>query len=189
MMIVQSKSIISPRTKKVSVKTSKVSLENVFYDLMKDIYWAEKHLLKILPKMAKASFNQSLQNVFQDHLMETESQLIRLENCFALYGMKAIGKKCWAVEGLAMDVAEVIKDYNSGQTRDAGLIAAAQKIEHYEISAYGTLITMAEILSLMPCAKLLDLSREEEVESDLKLSDLATEINQLAADTEEDEAD
>ncbi|MCZ8217756.1 MAG: DUF892 family protein, partial [Cyclobacteriaceae bacterium] len=139
----------------ISTKTSKESLQDIFGDLLKDVFWSENHLIKTLPKMAKASYNELLQNAFDGQLEQTGVQLIRLENCFELSAIKAAGKQCWAMEGLAGEGLAMIENYHRGHARDAGLIAAAQKIEHYKISAYGTLRTMAEILGLMPCARLL----------------------------------
>jgi ferritin-like metal-binding protein YciE len=189
-MIVNPKKLKTPHEgRHVNAKTSKESLHDIFHDLLKDVFWSENHLIKTLPKMAKASYNELLQNAFDGQLEQTGVQLIRLENCFELSGIKAEGKQCWAMEGLADEGLAMIENYHRGHARDAGLIAAAQKIEHYKISAYGTLRTMAEILLLMPCARLLDVSREEEVEADLKLTELALKINQLAADMEEEEAD
>lgn len=189
-MIVKSKNIKSSSSLKGGiVKTSKESLQDIFEDLLKDIFWAEKHLSKALPKMAKAAYNELLQETFEGHLEKTERQIIRLENCFELFSLKAVGKKCYAMEGLVEESAEIIQKFESGHARDAALIAAAQKIQHYEISTYGTLRTMATVLGDISCAKLLELSKEEGVETDAKLTELAEKINKLAADMEEEEVD
>lgn len=189
-MIAKTKSIKNIRDIKRGVsQTSKESLEDIFEDLLKDIFWAEKHLLKALPKMAKASYNELLQDAFEGHLEDTERQVNRLEKCFELCDLKAIGKKCKAMEGLVEEGAEVIENYDSGHARDAALIAAAQKVEHYEISAYGTLQTMATVLGKVQCANLLEESKDEEAQTDMKLTELAEKINKLAVDMEEEEVD
>ncbi len=168
--------------KGVSQKSSKETLEAIFEDMIKDIYWAEKHLIKALPKMAKASFNDDLKEAFEAHFEETQNHVTRLEECFELIEVKAVAKKCEAMEGLVKEGAEIIEDHERGHARDAALIAAAQKVEHYEISAYGTLRTMATVLGKMQCAKLLEETKDEEAETDIKLTVLAERINQLAAE-------
>ena len=173
--------------RKVTIKSSKENLEGIFEDLLKDIYWAEKHLTKALPKMSKASFNEDLKAVFDNHLEVTEHQVKRIEQCFELLDQKASAKKCPAMEGLVKEGEEVIEELGEGHARDAGLIAAAQKIEHYEISAYGTLRTMAKVLGKAQCADLLEETKDEEAEADQQLGDLADRINQLACEVEEKE--
>lgn len=168
-------------TKKFVEKSSKETLEDIFEDLLKDIYWAEKHLMKALPKMSKAAFNSDLQEVFDAHLEETKNQVTRIEECFQLNERKAVAKKCEAMEGLVKEGGEAIENYDKGNARDAALIAAAQKIEHYEISAYGTLRTMATVLGKAQCARLLEETKDEEASADAKLTELAGRINQLAA--------
>lgn len=170
--------------KKVSAKNSKDSLEEIFDDLLKDIYWAEKHLLKALPKMAKASYNVELRQAFETHLQETQHQVERLEQCFEIMEKKPTAKKCEAMEGLVQEGAEAIEDYAEGHARDAALIAAAQKVEHYEISAYGTMRTMANVLGRVQCAELLDETKDEESDTDEKLTSLAERINQFATEVE-----
>ncbi len=181
-------------TKKVTVKkgtekSSKETLEDIFEDLLKDIYWAEKHLTKALPKMAKASFNEDLKEAFEAHLEETKLQLSRVEECFSLIKVKPVAKKCEAMEGLVKEGEEAIADHNKSHARDAALIAAAQKVEHYEISAYGTLRTMATVLGKVQCAQLLEETKDEEAEADVKLTALAAKINQLAAEVVEEEVE
>ncbi|HOX81936.1 MAG TPA: DUF892 family protein [Chryseolinea sp.] len=168
--------------KKVSEKSSKETLEDIFEDLLKDVYWAEKHLVKALPKMSKAAFNADLQEAFGAHLEETIKQVERIEECFELNERKATAKKCEAMEGLVKEGGEAIENYDKGHARDAALIAAAQKIEHYEISAYGTLRTMATVLGKVQCARLLEETKDEEAKSDVKLTELSERINQLAAE-------
>jgi ferritin-like metal-binding protein YciE len=171
--------------KKTATKSSKETLEDIFEDLLKDIYWAEKHLTKALPKMAKAAYNDDLKEGFELHLEETENQVERLEKCFEIIDKKPVAKKCEAMEGLIKEGEEAIADHDSGHARDAALIAAAQKIEHYEISAYGTLRTMATVLGKTQCAELLEETKDEEAETDVKLTELAERINQLAAELEQ----
>ena len=174
---------------KKSVRSSKENLEDIFEDLLKDIYWAEKHLTKALPKMAKAAFNEELVTAFETHLQQTEHQIQRLEQCFELIEKKASAKKCEAMEGLIKEGEEAIEDHDEGHARDAALIAAAQKVEHYEISAYGTLRTMATVLGRAQCAKLLEETKDEEADTDSNLTVLAERINQLAAQMQEEEVE
>lgn len=171
----------SSRSASRIVKSSKESLEDIFEDMLKDIYWAENHLAKALPKMAKASYNDDLKEAFESHLKETKNQIARLEQCFSLLGMKAQGKKCPAMQGLVEEGQEAIEDHESGHARDAALIGAAQKVEHYEISSYGTLRTMATVLGKVQCAELLEASKDEEAETDEKLTRLSEKINKWAS--------
>jgi ferritin-like metal-binding protein YciE len=159
---------------------SRESLETIFEDLLKDIYWAEKHLTKALPKMAKASHNDALKDAFETHLQQTQVQITRLEKCFNLIDKKAVAKKCEAMEGLVKEGTEAIDSHTKGHARDAALIAAAQKVEHYEISSYGTLRTMASVLGKVQCAALLEETKDEEASTDESLTTLSEKINQLA---------
>lgn len=179
---------LSPQ-RKATVKSSKESLMDTFEDLLKDIYWAEKYLTKALPRMSKASFNDDLKAAFDQHLEVTERQVKRLEQCFELLEKKAVGKKCMGMTGLVKEGEEVIEEQNEGHARDAGLIAAAQKIEHYEISAYGTLRTMAKVLGKAQCAELLEETKDEEAEADQVLSDLSDRINKMACEMQEEEVE
>lgn len=172
---------------KKSIKSSKESLEDIFEELLKDIYWAEKHLLKALPKMAKAAFNEDLGQAFETHYEQTERQVGRVEECFQLMDKKATAKKCEAMEGLIQEGEEAIENHDEGHARDAALIAAAQKIEHYEISAYGTLRTMATVLGKAQCAQLLEETKDEEAETDVLLTELSTRINRMASELQEEE--
>lgn len=165
-----------------SMRSSKESLEDIFEDILKDIYWAENHLAKALPKMARASYNNELKEAFESHLKETQGQIVRLEKCFMLLGIKPKGKKCPAMEGLVEEGQEAISEHSSGHARDAALIGAAQKVEHYEISSYGTLRTMATVLGRVQCAELMEANKDEEAEADEKLTRLAEKINKLAAE-------
>jgi ferritin-like metal-binding protein YciE len=170
----------SSRSSKV-VKSSKESLEDIFEDMLKDMYWAENHLSKALPKMAKASYNEELKEAFEAHLQETKGQISRLEQCFSLLGMKAQGKKCPAMQGLVEEGQETIDDHEAGHARDAALIGAAQKVEHYEISSYGTLRTMATVLGKVQCAELMEANKDEEAATDEKLTRLSEKINKWAS--------
>lgn len=174
---------------KTSIKSSKETLEDILEDMMKDMYWAENHLLKALGKMATASHNDDLKAAFTHHQEETKLQISRLEECFEILDMKPVAKKCEAMEGLVKEGAEVIEEYEKGHARDAALIAAAQKAEHYEVSAYGTMRTMSTVLGKVQCAELLEMSKDEEAETDEKLTKLAERINQLAAEMEVEEVE
>ena len=176
--------------KKVSSKpqkSSKETLEDILEDMLKDTYWAEKHLAKALPKMAKAAYNEDLKEAIENHLEETKLQIDRLEKCFAIMEMKPVAKKCEAMHGLVEEGAEAIEDHQKGHARDAAIIAAAQKVEHYEISAYGTMRTMANVLGKVQCAELFEETKDEEAQADEKLTALADRINQLAAEIEVEE--
>ena len=177
----------SHATKSRSSKSSKETLEDIFEDTLKDIYWAEKHLTKALVKMSKAAYNEELKDAFDTHLEETEMQITKLEKCFELLGKKAVAKKCEAMEGLIKEGEEQIEEHEEGHPRDAALIAAAQKVEHYEISAYGTLRTMANVLGMAQCAEILEEIKDEEAQTDVKLTELAEKINQLACEVDEEE--
>lgn len=168
-------------------RTSKESLERVFEDTMKDIYWAEKHLTKALGKLSKAAYNEELKDAFNTHIEETERQITKLEECFELLGLKAVAKKCEGMEGLLKEGEHQIEAHEEGHARDAALIAAAQKVEHYEISAYGTLRTMANVLGMTQCAEILEEIKDEEAETDVKLTELADRINHLAFEIDEEE--
>jgi ferritin-like metal-binding protein YciE len=172
---------------KKSGKNSKESLEDIFEGTLKDIYWAEKHLSKELGKLSKAAYNEELKEAFETHMEETEMQIQKVEKCFELLGKKATAKKCEAMEGLIKEAEEQVQEYDEGHARDAALIGAAQKVEHYEISAYGTLRTMATVLGMTQCAEILEEIKDEEAQTDVKLTELAEKINQLACEVDEEE--
>src|SRR6201986_4934085 len=130
-------------------------LNDLFVDTLKDIYYAEKQIYKSLPKMAKAASSDQLRAAFEKHHDETEGQIERLEKIFELLGKPARGKKCDAIEGILDEGKEIMEEYKDAPALDAGLLAAAQAIEHYEISRYGTLKTWAEELGHADAAKLL----------------------------------
>jgi ferritin-like metal-binding protein YciE len=157
-------------------------LQDLFLDELKDIYWAEKHLVKALPKMKKAATSEALATAFDDHLAVTQEQVARLEQVFELLGEKPRGKKCEAMEGLVKEAESVIEDTQEGSsTRDVGLIMGAQKIEHYEIASYGGLAQVAKTLGLDEIGNLLGETLEEEKETDQLLTNLAeNNINESA---------
>ena len=148
-------------------------LNALFLDTLKDIYYAEKQIYKSLPKMAKAASSDQLRVAFEKHHDETEGQITRLEQIFELLGKPARGKKCDAIEGILDEGAEIMDEYKGESALDAGLLAAAQAVEHYEISRYGTLKTWATRLSMKDAVKLLDETLSEEKKTDDALSKLA----------------
>jgi ferritin-like metal-binding protein YciE len=148
-------------------------LDELFHDTLKDIYFAEKKILSALPKMAKAAQNEDLKAAFEKHRDETEEQVSRLERVFALIEEKPQGKKCPAIIGIIEEGQEVIKEYKGSPALDAGLLSAAQSVEHYEISRYGTLCTWAEELGLDEAKRLLGQTLDEEEKTDKALSELA----------------
>ena len=158
------------------------SLEDLFVDQLRDLYDAENKLVKALPKMAKAATTEELQRGFEQHLEQTKEHVNRLEQILERLGQKAKGKKCVAMEGLVEEGAEIIKENAEPSVKDAGLIAAAQKVEHYEIAGYGTVRTWAQRLGHDEAANLLQRTLDEEAETDKKLTRLAESIvNQEAA--------
>jgi ferritin-like metal-binding protein YciE len=168
------------------------NLRDVLEDLMKDTYHAEKQLTKALPKMAKAATSKELRSAFEDHLRETEGHVDRLEEAFALLEMKPTAKPCHGMMGLVEEGEEVIKEKSEGEPAaiDAALIAAAQKVEHYEICAYGTLATFAEQLGLDDLADVFKATLNEEEAADETLNEIAEgSINADAAQAGEDDAD
>jgi ferritin-like metal-binding protein YciE len=156
-------------------------LEELFHDTLKDIYFAEKKILSALPKIAKAAQNEDLKAAFQKHERETEEQVSRLEQVFDLLAKKPQGKSCAAILGIIEEGQEIMKEYKGSPALDAGLLAAAQAVEHYEISRYGTLIAWAEELGLDDAVTLLQETLEEEKATDEALTEIAkTAINQQA---------
>ena len=157
------------------------TLQDLFHDTLKDIYFAEKKILTALPKMAKAANSDELRAAFQKHEAETEKQVERLEQVFAELGETPRGKTCPAINGIVEEGQEIIKEYKGTPALDAGLLSAAQAVEHYEISRYGTLKTWAAELGLRKSVKLLDATLREEKATDASLTGLAeTAVNQQA---------
>lgn len=172
--------------RKYSAAEHKTMLHDFFLDELRDIYWAEKHLAKALPKLQKASTSEQLATLFEDHLAVTEEQVTRLEQVFEMLGEKPRGKKCEGMEGLVKEGEQAIEDTEKGTfTRDAALIIAAQKAEHYEIAAYGSLATLAKTLGNHEIASILGEILEEEKEADELLTQLAESNINESAEAEE----
>ena len=166
------------------------TLNDLFLETMKDVYYAEKQAVRNMPKMAKAAKNPELREALERHREETEGQVERLEQVFEMIGKPARGKTCESIQGLVEEMKEVMEDFGQSPAADAGLIASAQSIEHYEISKYGTLKTWAGQLGLQDAAKLLDETLQEEKRTDELLSRIAEQSVNLEADEgEEDEED
>jgi ferritin-like metal-binding protein YciE len=156
-------------------------LNDLFLDTLKDIYFAEKQILKALPKMAKAATSDKLRAAFEKHHDETEGQIDRLEQIFELLEKPARGKTCDAIVGILDEGKEIMDEYKGTSSLDAGLLAAAQAVEHYEISRYGTLKTWATELGMKDAAKLLDATLGEEKKTYDSLTTLAKSVVNLAA--------
>jgi ferritin-like metal-binding protein YciE len=158
------------------------TLDDLFLDTLKDIYYAEKQIIKTLPKMAKAAQSPELKAGFEQHLEETEGHVERLEQVFELIGKPARGKTCDAILGIIEEGKSIIEDFKGTQALDAGLVSAAQAVEHYEIARYGTLKTWAQQLGLKDAVTLLDATLKEEIATDKKLTQVAeTNSNRMAA--------
>jgi ferritin-like metal-binding protein YciE len=149
------------------------TLDDLFTDTLKDIYYAENKILKALPKMAKAAQSDELKKAFQKHFKETEGQVARLEKVFRLIEQTPKGKKCEAIEGIIEEGAEIMKEFKGAPALDAGLVSAAQAVEHYEIARYGTLKRWAEQMGLDQAIGLLDATLNEEKNTDEALTELA----------------
>ncbi|MVN90811.1 YciE/YciF ferroxidase family protein [Mucilaginibacter aquatilis] len=161
------------------------ALKELFVDELKDIYWAEKHLSKALVKLAKAATSEELRSALETHKEETDNQVSRLEQVFEIIGEKASAKKCDAMEGLIKESESIVGDTEDGSiTRDAGIISAAQKSEHYEIASYGTLRTLANTLGFSDAAQLLEETLAEEKKTDEMLTQLAENMINATAKTE-----
>lgn len=166
--------------KKQSKKPSK-TLDELFHDTLKDIYFAENKILKTLPKMEKAAQARELKQAFAKHRTETQGHVDRLDKVFAVIDKKPQGKTCDAIVGITDEGAEIMKEYKGSPALDAGLLAAAQAVEHYEISRYGTLKTWAKELGLNEAVRLLEQTLQEEKKTDATLSEIAeTAVNQEA---------
>jgi ferritin-like metal-binding protein YciE len=172
------------QTKSKSSKAGDSMLEDFFVDELKDIFWAEKHLVKTLPKMEKAATTQELKDAFTEHLETTKEHVSRLEQVFEMLGKKAVAKKCEAMEGITKEGEDIIAETGKGTaTRDVGLILAGQKVEHYEIATYGGLVQLAKTLSHNDVAKLLEQTLSEEKEADQLLTSIAeNNVNYEAAE-------
>lgn len=158
----------------VPAKSSDSRLKEFFIDELKDIYWAEKHLVKTLPKMKKAATSKELQKAFEDHLETTTAHVERLEQVFEMLGKKAEAKKCDAMAGITEEGEGIISETEKGTaTRDVGLILAGQKVEHYEISTYGGLAQLAKTLGLHSISEILTTTLDEEKDADQLLTKIA----------------
>jgi len=181
-----SKTSTKKTASKPTGKTGKMEnseFHEFFVDELKDIYWAEKHLLKALPKMKKAATSPELAGAFEKHTEETNTHIATLEQVFALLEEKAQAKKCDAMEGLLKEADSIIEDTDAGtMIRDAGLILAAQKVEHYEIATYGTLVVFAQNMGHTEVAELLQFTLDNEKATDVALTEVAESfINEQAA--------
>ncbi len=168
------KNVSSKTSKSSGLKSDSSLLEEFFTSELKDIYWAEKHLVKVLPKMEKAATTQELKDAIHDHLEVTKTHVSRLEEVFDMMGHKAQAKKCEAMEGITKEGDDIVSETEQGSiTRDVGIIFASQKVEHYEIATYGGLAQLAKTLNLQDVAALLQKTLEEEKETDEKLTKIA----------------
>src|SRR5205807_3575566 len=159
----------------------KDSLRSLYIDELRDLYNAETQLVKALPKMAKAASNDQLRQGFEEHLRQTSEHVSRLEQIFDQLGEKPSGKKCMGMEGLVKEGSEMLKEDFPDEVKDAGIIGAAQRVEHYEIAAYGTVRAFAELLGESEQVSLLEETLNEEKQADEKLTQLAEEVNTVAA--------
>lgn len=153
------------------------SLHDLFYDTLRDVYWAEKHLVKALPKLAKKASSAELAEALLNHRDETETHVERLEQVFAIIDKAPRAKKCEAMVGLSAEADHVIEEAEEGPVRDAGIIGAAQAVEHYEIARYGTLAAWAEILGLDKAKALLGATLDEEEAADELLTKVSESVN------------
>ena len=159
-------------------------LDELFHDTLKDIYFAEKKILSTLPKMMKAAQNQDLKAAFEKHRGETQGHVERLERVFGMINKKPQAKTCAAIVGITDEGAEIMEEYKGSPAHDAGLLAAAQAVEHYEISRYGTLRTWAEELGLKKAVTLLQQTLDEEEATDEALTELAESVVNQQAEAE-----
>jgi ferritin-like metal-binding protein YciE len=159
----------------------KTSLQDLYVDELRDLYNAETQLVKALPKMAKAATNDQLREAFEEHLRQTTEHVSRLEQIFEQLGEKTSGKKCLGMEGLVKEGSETMKENYSEAVKDAAIIGAAQRVEHYEMAGYGTVKAFAELLGENDHVSLLEQTLEEERQADEKLTQLAEQINSQAA--------
>ena len=158
------------------------NLNDLFVHTLKDLYFAERHIVKALPIMAKAADSSDLAKALENHLQETKEQIARLEQVFELLGEKAEGEECPAIEGILEEGEELMNQIKDPDTRDAAMIAAAQAVEHYEITRYGTLVSWGELLGHQDAVKLLSATLKEEHKADAELTTIAeSKLNKQAA--------
>jgi ferritin-like metal-binding protein YciE len=184
------RNLSTSKTKRTSSTTQseETMLRELFVDELKDIYWAEKHLTKALPKMKKAATSEELANAFEEHLEVTQGHIERVEQVFELLEMTARAKKCEAMEGLVKEAQNLMQELPKGSAViDAGLIIAGQKVEHYEIAAYGSLVQLAKTMGENEVADLLQQTLDEEKEADQLLTELAVSGINLTAESEPEE--
>lgn len=181
----QNKTKTSKMTNTDGMQTTQ--LMKLFEDELKDLYWAEKAVTKAIPKMIKNATSPELVDALTSHLEETGNQVSRLEQVFESLDKKATAKKCEAMEGIIKEAEELMESCDEGAMRDAGIISAGQKVEHYEMASYGTLRQFADILGLAEAVTLLEATLNEEKAADEKLSEIAQTINVEAASEEEEE--
>ena len=168
--------------------TESKGLQNLFLEGLKDIYYAENQILKALPKMAEGAYTEEVTAAFEKHLTETEGQVERLNQVFELLGESPKGKECPAIDGIIAEGEEILEEYEGTPAIDAGLVAAAQAVEHYEIARYGTLTAWASVLGMTEAAELLQATLEEEEATDEALNELAEGgVNDAALDDEADD--
>ncbi len=187
------KEVVKKTVKKVAAKLGIDTSENekpieglkkLFVDELKDIYWAEKALVRSLPKVADKTSSEDLAEIIQNHVAETKEQVTRLEKVFSILGLKAEAVKCEAMAGLIKEADQIISETEDGPVRDAGIISAAQKIEHYEIATYGTLVAFAQILNEHKVASTLEETLEEEKNADRNLTEIAESVVNFEAVSE-----
>jgi ferritin-like metal-binding protein YciE len=172
-----------------SKENNQPMLDKFFMVMLKDIYWAEKHLVETLPEMQEAATTDALQDAFEDHLLATQKHVSRLEKVFRLMGKEPETKKCEAMSGLVEEAKSIIKETKEGtMTRDVGLIIAAQKVEHYEIATYGSMVQLARTMDKDEIASLLEKTLWEEEDADQHLTQIAeSSVNPMADDEETEE--
>jgi ferritin-like metal-binding protein YciE len=178
-----SKTATAPKKQPVQAAgVGNTQLEKFFVDAVKDLYWAEKHLTRALPKMRDAATTSALQSAIEDHIAQTDEHVVRLEKVFELLGEKAHAKKCDAMEGLVKEGESIVEETEEGSlTRDVGIIAASQKVEHYEIASYGTLVQLAMTIGRPEIAEVLAQTLDEEKQTDKNLTAIAeNDINYQA---------
>lgn len=182
------KSKSAPEAKQnAGIAQGNTQLEKYFHDALKDIYWAEKHLTKALPKMRKAATTDQLKEAIAMHLEQTQEHINRVEQVFEIIGKKAQAKKCEAMEGLVKEGESIVEETEDGSmTRDVGIIMAAQKVEHYEIATYGGLVQLAKTMGLEEAANILNQTLEEEKQTDAGLTAIAE--NNINWEAEQEEA-
>jgi ferritin-like metal-binding protein YciE len=166
------------------MQMQKDSLRKLYVDELRDLYNAEKQLIKALPKMAKAASNDQLREAFEEHLRQTSGHVSRLEQIFDQLNEKPSGKKCLGMEGLVKEGADTIKEDYADAVMDAAIIGAAQRVEHYEMAGYGTARAFADLIGEKEHVSLLEQTLEEEKQADKKLTELSEEINPEAARSE-----